>query len=130
MGLSGIAGIGSSLGTDYDFTKMTNAQLLNAANKLGSEGKISELDASQLAFIAQGVDSVPISGPSPSVSQILSDPTQQNFVDELQNIVSSMNSQPGSVGTGMYESMLKDLQTYQASPIEDTGKSSSIDASL
>ena len=44
----GVAGTGSALGTQFDFTKMTNSGLLNAAHELGNEGKISSGDEAQL----------------------------------------------------------------------------------
>jgi hypothetical protein len=128
----GIAGLGTSLGSiamQYDFTKMTNRQLFNAAQALGSEGKISQTDASQLSAIAQGVDSTPVDRSQVvSVAQILNDPTQHDFVTHLEDTSASMHSTPGSVGTAMVDSMLKDLQAYQANTIADTGKSISIQA--
>lgn len=127
----GVSGIGSgliSLGAQYDFTQMTNAQFLAAVEKLGSEGKISQQDEGQLAAIAQGVDSVPINGPRPSVSQILSDPTAHNFLSELENIDDSAHNTPGSVGTALVDSMLSALRTYQGTAIEQTSGSTSAEA--
>jgi hypothetical protein len=118
----GIAGIGSALSavdTQYNFTSMTNQQLLDASNTLFSEGKISESDADQLSQIAQGVDSVPISGPSQSVSQTLSDSTQHDFIAQLQGDDYSANL-AGSVGGDLYNSTLAALQSYQATSVENT----------
>ena len=117
----GIAGIGSALSaadTQYNFTSMTNKQFLDASQTLFSEGDISQSDAAGLSQIAQGVDSVPISGPSQSVSQILSDPTQHNFIAELQGDNYSAHL-AGSVGGSTYDSMLADLQTYQSTSLEN-----------
>jgi hypothetical protein len=128
----GVAGLGTSLGSiamQYDFTKMTNRQLFNAVQTLGSEGKISQTDASQLSAIAQGVDSTPVDRSQVvSVAQILNDPTQHDFVAHLEDTSASMRSTPGSVGMALVDSMLKDLQTYQANAVADTGKSISIQA--
>jgi hypothetical protein len=108
---------------------MTNRQLYNAVETLGTEGKISQTDASQLSAIAQGVDSTPIDRSQVvSVAQTLNDPTQPNFIADLEDQSVSMHSTPGSVGTAMVDSMLKDLQAYQANTIADTGKSISIQA--
>jgi hypothetical protein len=82
-GKMGVAGIGSALSTQFDFTKMTNSGLLNAAQKLGNEGKISSGDEIQLAGIASGVDSYPTNGIASSVSNTLQDPTQKDFIDIL-----------------------------------------------
>jgi hypothetical protein len=124
----GVAGIGSSLGSvamQYDFTKMTNKQLFNAVETLGSEGKISQTDASQLSFIAQGVDYTPISGPGQSVAQILSDPTQHNFIEEVQNDGRGASS-AGGVGGTLYASMLNDLLKIQGASAETTKSSISV----
>jgi len=119
----GVAGIGSSLGSiamQYDFTKMTNRQLFNAVETLGSEGKISQTDASQLSAIAQGVHSTPVDQSQVvSVAQILNDPTEHNFIADLEDQSTSMHSTSGSVGTAMVDSMLKDLQVYQGNPVAD-----------
>ena len=119
MDVSGIGNSLNSAGTQYDFTKMTNQQFLTAVQDLGSEGKISQSDAAQLSFIAQGVDSVPINGPSPSVQSILADPTQHNFISELQGDDYGANT-PGAVGGAMYNSMLNDLKAYQGTAVDPT----------
>jgi len=105
---------------------MTNQQLYDAANQLESEGKISQTDAGQLSFIAQGVDYAPINGPAPSVSQVLSDPTQHNFIEELQNDAHGALST--GVGGAMYLSMLNDLETYQTASTPTNSSSLSITA--
>jgi hypothetical protein len=122
----GIAGIGSTLGsvgTQYDFTKLTNSQLLAAAQKLGSEGKISAQDVAQLSFVAQGVDSTPIDRSQVvSVAQTLADPTQKNWIAYFQESSNWQHSAGGTVGVATTDSILKDLQTYQAHSIEETSK--------
>jgi len=125
----GVEGIGSALsaGYQYDFTKMTNQQFFDAVQTLGNEGKISPADEGQLSFVAQGVDSVPISGPSPSASQILSDPAQHNFIAELQNDAYGANLS-GSVGGALYSSMLKDLENYQTGSTATTSGTLSVSA--
>lgn len=127
MGVAGIGSALSSLGSQYDFTKMTNQQLFDAANQLGSEGKISQTEAANLSWIAQGVDSVPISGPSHSVQQILAEPTQHNFIKELQGDDYGANL-PGSIGGALFDSLLKDLQTYQGTATSKTSQNLSIQA--
>lgn len=52
---SGTSPIQSSDGT-YDFTHMTNAQLLTAAGALSANGSLSQSEAAQLSAKAQGVD--------------------------------------------------------------------------
>ena len=54
MGVAGIGGALGSAGTQYDFTKMTNPQLYNAASTLESEGKISHFDAGALMGMGSG----------------------------------------------------------------------------
>ncbi|HEX4065891.1 MAG TPA: hypothetical protein VHZ09_07685 [Acidobacteriaceae bacterium] len=119
-----------STGSTYDFTSMTNQQFLTAIRQLGGEGKISQTDESQLSFIAQGVDSTPINrADQPSEQQIMGNPTAHDFLNELQNIDWSANKVAGSVGAPMFNSMLKDLQTYQGtSSTQQTGHSLSVQA--
>jgi hypothetical protein len=119
MGTAGIGSALSSADTQYNFTSMTNKQLINATSSLLGAGKISASDADELSQIAQGVDSVPISGSSPSVSQTLSDSSQHNFIAQLQGDDYSANL-PGSVGGALYDSMLTALQTYQGTATENT----------
>jgi hypothetical protein len=129
----GGAGIGSALasaGSQYDFTKMTNQQFFNAVNTLGSEGKISQNDTANLSAIAQGIDSVPISGPSPTAQQFLADPTQHNFILEVQGDDYGAHL-GGSIvpgGASLYDDLLKDLETYQTSSTSANGSRLSITA--
>lgn len=129
-GSTGSTSSSGSTGSTYDFTSMTNQQFLTAIRQLGGEGKISQADESQLSFIAQGVDSTSINrADQPSEQQIMSNPTAHDFLSELQNIDWSANSVPGSVGAPMFNSMLKDLQTYQGtSSTQQTGHSLSVQA--
>ncbi len=127
MGVAGIGGALASAGTQYDFTKMTNRQLYNAASTLESEGKISHDDAGALISIAQGIDYAPISGPGQSVAQILADPTQHNFIEEVQgdNYGAHMG---GSFSPIPYDSMLKDLESYQTNSTSSNNSTLSITA--
>lgn len=113
MSAAGLGSVLSSSGSGYDFTSMTNKQFLSAVNSLEGEGKISQTDADQLGAIAEGVDSVPITGPSPSVQQVLGDTSSHDFLAEVQNLYSSIETRPGSVGGALYSSMLTDLETNQ-----------------
>jgi hypothetical protein len=127
MSATGVGNVLSSLGPQYNFKSMTNAQFLSAVNNLGSQGKISQAVADQLSAVAQGVDYVPINGASTSVSQTLSDPTLHNFIAEIQGDDSSAN-QPGAVGGSLYDRMLQALQSYQGSVVENSPTSPSVEA--
>lgn len=125
MGVAGVGSALSSLGSQYDFTKLTNKQLYDAANQLGSEGKISQEDAAQLLGIAQGIDSVPISGQNKTTQQILADPTQHNFIKEIQGDDYDANL-PGSIGGAPLNALLKDIETYQAKEVDQPNQTISI----
>lgn len=113
MSISGLGTSLSSLSSQYNFRSMTNQQFFDTIQKLGKEGKLSKNDTDQLSFIAQGVDSVPITGASPSVTQILGDPTQHDFLSELQGDDYSANTQ-GAVAGAFYDEMLKSIQKLQS----------------
>jgi hypothetical protein len=115
MSAAGVGSVSGATGSGYDFTNMTNKQFLSAVKFLEADGKISQTDADQLGAIAEGVDSVPISGPSPSVQQILNDTSSHDFISELQNIHSSIETNLGSVGDALYSSMLSDLEANEGS---------------
>ena len=99
--------------TQYDFTNMTNAQLLDAAHELGSEGKISPTDESQLVGIASGVDYVPISGFRPSVSDYLQDPAKTNFITYIENHLAWDQSTGMAKAASVDNSLLDDLKQFQ-----------------
>ena len=115
----GVAGIGSALSTQ--FTKMTNSGLLNAAQELGSEGKFSSGDEIQLVGIASGVDSYPTNGIASSVSDTLKDPTQKNFVDILTHDLNSATREGMTKQAALDQSLLTDLNQYQAPANANTG---------
>ena len=117
----GVAGIGSALSTQFDFTKMTNSGLLNAAQKLGNEGKISSGDEIQFVGIASGVDSYPTNGISSSVSDTLKDPTQKNFIDILNQDLNSASGEGMTKQADLDRSLLTDLNQYQTSANVNTG---------
>jgi hypothetical protein len=120
-GKMGVAGIGSALSTQFDFTKMTNSGLLNAAQKLDNEGKISSGDEIQLVGIASGVDSYPTNGIASSVSNTLQDPTQKNFIAILTQDLKSATSEGMTKQANLDRSLLTDLNQYQAPANANTG---------
>jgi hypothetical protein len=128
MSIAGLGSVLGAVGTDYNFTKMTNKQFLSAVNSLASDGKISQTDAAQLGAIAEGVDSVPISGSSPSTQQVLSDTSSHDFLSEVQNTNNWVDSNAGSVGGAMYASMLTDLENNQGTSATPQGTTLSVDA--
>ena len=107
------AGKNTSLGTQYDFTNMTNAQLLDAAHELGSQGEISTLDESQLVGIASGADYVPISGPGPSVSDYLQDPAKTNFIAYMNERLAWDQSTGMAEAASLDTSLLNDFDRFQ-----------------
>jgi hypothetical protein len=117
----GVAGIGSALSTQFDFTKMTNNELLSAAHQMGDEGGISSGDEIQLVGIASGVDSCPINGIASSVSDTLKDPTQHNFIDILNQDLISATREGMTKAADLDQSVLADLNQYQARANANTG---------
>lgn len=117
----GVAGTGSALGTQFDFTKMTNSGLLNAAHELGNEGKISSGDEAQLVGIASGVDSYPTNGIASSVNDTLKDPTQKNFIDLLSQSLNSATAEGMTKQADLDQSLLTDMNQYQTSEIANLG---------
>jgi hypothetical protein len=112
MSIAGLGGL-SSLGDQYNFTSMTNAQLLSAAHSLGAEGKISSLDEAQLVATASGADSTPISGEPESVANVLQDPTKRNFVGDYQMQLASAQLCGSPQTAALDQGILSDLYQYQ-----------------
>ncbi len=125
-----IAGLGSlaSLGSQYDFTSMSNSQLLDAAHNLASQGEISTSDESQLVAIASGVDSCSVSGTNPSVNEVLQDPTQKNFIDQLNEQLAWDQSNNSTSAASLDKTLLADLNHYQTDDTLRTAQTISVQA--
>lgn len=117
MSISALGTTSSSSGGTYNFTNVTNAQFLQEVQSLAKQGALSSTQQAMLTLTAEGGNSVPISGARPSTAQILSDPTTQNFMAELQNIDYQEHHTPGSVGGALTNSLLQTLQAYQGKEI-------------
>ena len=76
--ISNLSGL-SSLGAQYDFTSMTNAQLKSIALQLGSEGKISTNVQQEMIAEAYGCNEY-TPGSTETADQHLNDPTKQDFL--------------------------------------------------
>ena len=117
MGLS--VQIGSLSGSQYDFTKMTDAELLSASRSLRSEGKISVSAEAELMGIASGVDTYDPNSHGNSVAQSLADATEKNFLGYLRQQYDSSQSaavQGNDVkGSELYLDTLRQLENYQMS---------------
>jgi len=123
MSISALGTSSSPSAGTYNFTNVTNAQFLQEVQSLAKQGALSPTQQAILTLTADGGDSVPISGPRPSIAQILSDPTSQNFMAELQDIDYQEHHTPGSVGSALTDSLLQTLQAYQGKPIPSTSVS-------
>ena len=126
MSVSTIGAMSGSSGTTYNFTNVTNAQFLQEVKGLYGQGLLSGDQACLLSCDACGGDSLPINGQPLSVSQALSDPTTHDFISVFQLQDNWMHSNPGSVGTALYDSIVRALQAYQGKPVG--GSSSSVSA--
>lgn len=112
--------IGSALGAQYDFTNMTNAELLRAAKSLHKEGKISDRSEAELIGVASGVDYAEIdrSSHTDGVAKSLADTTQKDFLAYLQHAYQGSAATPGSKGSEIYLNALNELSKYQTSSAE------------
>ena len=109
-----ISALGSAVSTtQYDFTKMTNAQLLTATSTLYANGRLSQNEAAQLSAKAQGVDNANPTDPR-SVAQTLSDPTQRNVLGLLQTQYNWISAHPADTTSATQLSLLiQKLTEYQ-----------------
>ena len=129
----GVAGIGSSLGTvgaKYDFTKMTNQQMLDASKELFGEGKITADQAVELTLTASGGNSLSIKGNNPTVAQSLSDPTQRNRLGLLRDWSADNHATPGTVGVGVIDGLISVLSSLQSGGSSTTSESYQAGANL
>ena len=106
-------GQNTSSGAQYDFTNMTNVQLLDAAHQLASQGKISTRDESLLVGIASGVDSIPISGSRPSVSDYLQDPATTNFMAYMKERLAWDQSTGMGKAASLDNDLINDFNQFQ-----------------
>lgn len=122
----GVAGIGNSLGTvgaQYDFTKMTNQQMLDASEELFGEGKITADQAVQLTLTASGGNSLSIKGDNPTVAQSLSDPAQRNLFGLLIDLSAADHATPGTVGVEVIDGLISVLSSLQSGGSSNTSTS-------
>jgi hypothetical protein len=116
MSISGLGSVIGASGAQYDFTKMTNAQLLTAANALYANGSLTQSEAATLSAKAQGVDNANPTNPQ-SVGQILSDPTQRNVLGLLQMQYNWASAHPadntGNSSATQISSLIQALNEYQ-----------------
>ena len=128
----GVGGIGSSLGTvgtQYNFTKMTNQQADDAAKALLQQGVLTADAAGRLEGAAQGIDSTPIDRSQVvSTAQTLADPTQKNWVSYMQESSDWAHSNPGTIGYQSTDTLLSELKSYQSSSLEESTKTISTQA--
>lgn len=109
-----ISALGSAVSsTQYDFTKMTNAQLLTATSALYANGSLSQSEAAQLSAKAQGVDNANPTDPQ-SVAQTLSDPAQRNVLGLLQTQYNWISAHPADTTSAtQLSSLIQKLTEYQ-----------------
>lgn len=81
----------------------------------------SEGDEIQLVGIASGVDSYPTNGVASSVSDTLKESTQKNFVDILTQDLNSAMREGMTKQADLNQSLLTDLNQYQAPANTNTG---------
>ena len=112
MALTGIGG--GRAGLQYDFTKLTNQQILDTSKELLGEGKINNDEAVELALYASGGDYVPIDGNSPSVASVLNDRTQRNLLGILSEWSAANHSRAPFKGEEITDTLLTDLSGLQA----------------
>ncbi len=126
MSISGISGGIGSAASGYDFKSLTNKQAYDAASTLFSEGKISADQESSIQYFAQGANEVNVDGSASA--NTLNDPGTHNFISEFQNVVTWMESTPGSIGVGSYKSLVNIMQQLQGSSETSTLRGLSLNA--
>jgi hypothetical protein len=113
MSISGLGSAAGVSGLQYDFTKMTNAQLLKATSALYANGSLSQSEAAQLSAKAQGVDNANPTDPQ-SVALTLSDPTQRNVLGLLQTQYNWVSAHPADTTSApQLSSLLQSLTEHQ-----------------
>ncbi len=116
MSISGLGSVTGVSGTQYNFTNMTNAQLLTATSALYASGSLTQSQAATLSAKAQGVDNANPTNPQ-SVGQILSDPTKRNVLGLLQTQYNWASAHPadstGNMSATQLSSLLQSLAEHQ-----------------
>jgi hypothetical protein len=113
MPISGLGSVTGVAGTQYNFTKMTNAQLLMATSAMYADGSISQSDAAELSAKAQGVDTANPNDPQ-TVAETLSDPTQRNVLGLLQTQLNWVSAHPADTTSAtQLSSIIQSLNAYQ-----------------
>jgi hypothetical protein len=132
-----ITGTGSALGsvgTQFDFTKMTNGEAVRAAIQLRAEGKITE--AEQSAIWDQAA-----TGNAPMAGQQLpenlrynpTDPTTHNFIALFQQAGADFSAHGDTVNAATERALLNDLANYEGKSLgvaakDDTSNEVQFDA--
>ncbi len=114
MSVAGLGSVLGSVGSQYDFTKMSNKELFQAAKTLQSEGRIATEQMATMENVAQGVDSVSINGTGPSGAEVITESGTHNFLAHFQDMYTWMNETPGSVGASLYSSLTNVLASLQS----------------
>jgi hypothetical protein len=116
MGSVGLTNAFSSIGTPYDFKKMTNGQAVAAANQLYSNGKISQVDAETLQGFS--CDTVRINGAGqPESTYSPTDPTQYNFLSMIEHNLAYSQSSGNTTAAKNDANLLQDLSSIQSSTL-------------
>jgi hypothetical protein len=119
MAISALGSAASS--AQYDFTKMTNAQLLTAASALYANGSLSQSEAAQLSAKAQGVDNANPTN-SQSVAQTLSDPTKRDVLNLFQMQYDWISAHGAdTTSTTQLSSLIQKLNEYQTGNLRSLG---------
>ena len=126
-GLGSTAGVSS---TPYDFTNMTNAQAVAAAQKLGNDGKITPDAEINLMRTASngGNDSIPSNPGSLStwVADSLSSSSTSDFIKTTQSFLSYDNYTHNAKAATIDGALLQDLESYQSTTDSSMASSSTI----
>lgn len=119
MAISGLGALSSFGSQQYDFTNMTNAQLKNAAETLGSEGKISASEEQEMVGEANGMfEYTP--GSTETAEQYLNDSTQHNFLSYFSGALSTAQTSGISAQTtDLLQNVVSVMEEYQANNSSD-----------
>ena len=123
MSVAGLGSVLGSVGSQYDFTKMSNKELFQAAQTLQSEGQITVQQMATMEDTAQGVNSVSINGTAPTGAEVLNQSGSHDFLSHFQDVYTSMKETPGSVGAGLYGSLVDVIKSLEGSASNGSGLS-------
>ena len=83
MSVAGLGSVLGSVGSQYDFTKMSNKELFQTAQTLQSEGQITVQQMATMEDTAQGVNSVSINGTGPTGAEFLNQSGSHDFLSHF-----------------------------------------------